>query len=222
MSNKLRTPYMLSEKHFLLTLLAALLLHLSGYVAWSLSPRQRVQDIPIRTMNIRLGDGDEKMAEMAQSTPATNAPQVEAIVEQITRDAVESSATKLAPDTVRQYVREINTPKSKKSGTSKKGQRDAEIMSRYTQMISLWIQKFKVYPEEARLQGLKGETVVRIRVDRRGNIRYYALERSTGIEMLDRAALDMIRRANPVPAVPSDYPEGELFEFLVPVNFSLL
>ena len=63
--------------------------------------------------------------------------------------------------------------------------------------------------------------MVRIRIDRHGNIHYYELEHSTGYEMLDKAAIDMIRRANPVPAVPSDYPQGELLEFLIPVNYQL-
>jgi len=95
------------------------------------------------------------------------------------------------------------------------------MVSRYEQLISLWIQKFKLYPADAKTQGLQGDTVVRIRIDRQGNIRYYILEHSTGIPSLDRAAIDMIRRANPVPAVPNDYPSGDLIEFLIPVNFSL-
>lgn len=97
----------------------------------------------------------------------------------------------------------------------------AEIKSRYEQTISLWIQKFKLYPESAREQGMQGSTVIRLRIDRRGNIRYSALEGNTGYDELDRAALDMVRRANPVPAVPDSYPEGEMFEFLIPVNFAI-
>lgn len=218
-------PYMLSDRHFAMVVGLAFLLHLSAFVAWSVSPKQAVQEISIRSMNIRLGDGDDTPPEAMNelpAAPATNAPQVEAIIDQVAQEAAKPQPQAPA-DGARQYVRETNMPRAKT--TEKKGKggaKDAEIMSRYTQMISLWIQKFKVYPEEARQQGLKGSTVVRIRIDRRGNIRYYALERSTGIEALDKAALDMIKRANPVPAVPADYPEGESFEFLVPVNFSLL
>jgi hypothetical protein len=29
----------------------------------------------------------------------------------------------------------------------------------------------------------------------------------------------MIRRANPVPAIPADYPAGNLIEFLIPITF---
>ncbi|MEZ5691398.1 MAG: TonB family protein [Rickettsiales bacterium] len=96
---------------------------------------------------------------------------------------------------------------------------DAEIRARYEQIISLWIQKFKVYPEIARARMMQGETKIRIRIDRRGNIRYRALEYSTGYTELDKAAFDMVRRANPVPAVPDNYPSGDLHEFLIPVDF---
>lgn len=124
--------------------------------------------------------------------------------------------------TARQFVRDTNPVV--KVGGSIPGEGNAsntQMLSRYEQLVSLWIQKFKLYPEAARADFLRGEALVRIRIDRRGNIRDYVLERSTGHEILDRAAVDMIRRANPVPAVPNDYPAGETFEFLIPVNFQL-
>ena len=217
-----RTPYMLGDRHFAITFLLAVILHFGGFVAWTFSPKTTVQQLQIRTMNIRLGETDELTPEMLMQPAPSNAPQVEALLDTMTRDTpLPKMEPKPLDDAAKQYVREVNTPKTKKAG-SRDGKRDAEIMSRYTQMISLWIQKFKLYPEEARAKGLKGSTVVRIRIDRRGNIRYQALERSTGIEILDRSAIDMIRRANPVPAVPNDYPPGDTFEFLIPVNFNLL
>ena len=120
----------------------------------------------------------------------------------------------------KQFVRNTNV-QAKGSPRGNSTGKDAELMKRYEQLISLWIEKFKQYPMDARSQGLQGETVVRIRIDRKGNIRYYLLERSTGHPVLDRAAIDMVRRANPVPSVPNDYPKGDLIEFLIPVNFQL-
>ncbi len=120
----------------------------------------------------------------------------------------------------KQFVR-TNNVQAKGSARGNSTAKDAELMSRYEQLISQWIEKFKQYPMDARVQGLQGETVVRIRIDRMGNIRYYILEHSTGSQVLDRAAIDMVRRANPVPSVPNDYPKADLIEFLIPVNFHL-
>lgn len=121
---------------------------------------------------------------------------------------------------VKQFVRNTNVkaPASARGNTTEK---EADLVSRYEQLISLWIEKFKKYPMEARKQNIQGETIVRIRIDRQGNIRYYILEYSTGSTILDRAAIDMVRRANPVPAVPDNYPDADLMEFLVPVGFGL-
>ncbi len=214
-------PYMLRENYFLAAIFLAFLVHLGGFVVWNFSPRQEVRDIPIRMLNIRLSDSEDITAESA------NMPQVEAVVERIA-DSVskQQSVAEQNNDTAsaKQYVREVSSTSVRKNpagSTSGSKARDAEMVSRYTQLISLWIQKFKQYPEEARANGIQGMTVVRIRIDRRGNIRYQALERSTGSKILDRAAVEMIRRANPVPAVPDDYPPGEISEFLIPVNFSL-
>jgi len=92
-----------------------------------------------------------------------------------------------------------------------------EIRARYEQEISSWIQRHKLYPASA--GGVAGRVVIRMRIDRGGIVRYYALEESSGTQALDAAALDMIRRANPVPAAPVNYPAGTLIEFLIPINF---
>ncbi len=241
LNNSQQAPYMLNERHFFITLLVAMLLHSLGFIVWNLSPKSIVQDIPIRVLNIRLGAGDEQDPELekieTQAALNTNAPSVDDALDRIAKDMqkkqpepeASGNQTQAAPQVkapdkldAKQFVREVNSVSKNAALTSPTGTKDAEIMSRYTQLISLWIQKFKVYPEEARVQGLKGSTVVRVRIDRKGTVRYYALEYTTGSEMLDHAAIDMIKRANPVPAVPSDYPKGELLEFLIPVSFSLL
>lgn len=224
MSNSMpRPPYMLDEKHFMVMLALAVLVHLGAFVAWSFAPRQQVQDIIIRTMNVRLGDSEEDMVELQKPEDMMfNTPQMEAVIAQITQDlggAQPLPQSRKNADDAKQYVREVSMPRKKPAGIAS-GARDAEVMSRYTQMISLWIQKFRITPPEAKLQNRKVTVVVRLRIDRRGTIRYYALEQPSGIEAVDRAALDMIRRANPVPAVPDDYPPGDAFEFLVPINFS--
>lgn len=91
------------------------------------------------------------------------------------------------------------------------------IRERYEQQISSWIQQHKVYPAGA--NGAEGRVVARMRIDRSGYVRYYAIEQSSGNNVLDAAAIDMIRRANPVPAVPANYPAGSLIEFLIPITF---
>jgi len=91
------------------------------------------------------------------------------------------------------------------------------VRERYEQEISGWIQRHKLYPANA--AGKEGRAIIRVRIDRTGYVRYYALEQSAGSPVLDAAAIDMIRRANPMPAVPATYPAGNLIEFLIPIVF---
>lgn len=101
--------------------------------------------------------------------------------------------------------------------TTNAAQTEQTIRERYTQQISGWIGRHQLYPAAA--AGRAGRVVVRVRIDRGGYVRYYAIEESSGVEALDAAAIDMIRRANPMPAAPANYPAGNLIEFLIPISF---
>jgi TonB family protein len=277
-AGRLPGPDYLGQNYFILTIVAAVLLHLAGLYLWMLSPKIEVVDIPVHALNIKLGDGEfaaeeakpvpapesksdsghnvsrlvreDNSAEQARaqsviksmdkaittpsspaiSPPASSSPAPRSTPVSPSRAKVvgkfdrrveaDSVAAPVMPVVAHQFVRDVGAPATGDAPGSSNA-RDAEMISRYTQVISLWIQKFQVYPSEAHKKGLEGDTVVRIRIDRQGNIGYYILEHSTGYEELDHAAIDMIRRANPVPAVPADYPPGDILEFLVPVTFHL-
>ena len=51
-----------------------------------------------------------------------------------------------------------------------------------------------LYPALAREQGVEGEVMVRVRLDRAGNAEEVLLQASSGHAMLDRAALAAVRR----------------------------
>lgn len=97
----------------------------------------------------------------------------------------------------------------------------AEMVERYTQMISMWIQRYKVYPKNLSDRGIQGKAIVRIRIDRKGNILRFRLDQSTGHAELDEAVARMVQAANPVPAVPANYPTGNVIEFLIPVSYKV-
>lgn len=96
-----------------------------------------------------------------------------------------------------------------------------EIVVRYEQLISLWMDKHKEYPIEARKTNITGEAVIRIQINRAGEILNYGFERRTGSKELDSAILRMVESASPVPKVPENYPEGDIIDFLIPIRFSL-
>jgi TonB family protein len=93
----------------------------------------------------------------------------------------------------------------------------AAIRLRYEQRISAWVAQQRYYPKGA--GGRSGRAIVRVRVDRSGYVRYYTVEKTSGYAIFDSAAIDMIRKANPMPHAPKNYPAGNLIEFLIPITF---
>ncbi len=82
------------------------------------------------------------------------------------------------------------------------------------------LEGFRRYPTRALRQRHEGVTYLRFSVDRRGGVDAVRLERSSGSDLLDAEALEVVRRAQPVPAPPPEI-EGDPVEVVVPVQFRL-
>jgi len=308
----------LSEKHFWMMIGAAALLHLVILLAMEFWPEEEVTEIPVRALNIKLGDGQSWQLAMPEpeaasspaaapqqqaNTPAEPKPQSQPVPELTGESAVQgkmasskspepaaaesgagrpafkqeapkpkpapkvkpkrikiseqkpnsgiptqtdlpkmrtgevsqATAAPAAPvraaplpppaiaETPRQFVRRnapVATPSDGQPAEGADGSSKAMI-ARYEQKISQWLAKHKHYPSAARMLGQHGEPTLRIRIDRQGNIKFYGIERSSGYQLIDEAAIDMAKRANPLPAPPQNYPGDRLLEFLIPVSFDL-
>lgn len=302
----------LENQHFFGTLLLAFLLHLGGITLYQILPKEVVELVPVRVLNIKIGQPVTQLAEpkrqsaapqsqdnSAKNTrdmrvpvtakkpapkpaikkpatpskpqPAKKSPVIKPVVKPVAKAqprpqkntaiarnkpslpeiskgisiaeaalaqrALEESHQK-ENHTAKQYVREDAIPADRYQPTprdenGKAGQgsgegsaignsnlADAEVESRYTQTLSLWLNRYKVYPVEARSAGTGGTVMLRIRINRQGRIMRYYLERSSGHKILDNAISAMVNAANPVPAVPPNYPDPRPYlEFLVPIHF---
>jgi TonB family protein len=68
---------------------------------------------------------------------------------------------------------------------------------------------YSVIPEIARL-GRQGRVVLEFSIQRNGNVPNLVLIVGSGTESLDSGALASIRLSNPFPALPAEYPGGEV------------
>jgi len=80
------------------------------------------------------------------------------------------------------------------------------------------LERRKRYPAEARARRLQGVAHVRFTMDRQGRVLSAALEHSSGHAALDREALALLQRAQPLPPPPAETP-GERITLTVPVEF---
>lgn len=81
--------------------------------------------------------------------------------------------------------------------------------------------KYKKYPEDARRRGMQGVARLRFVVDAEGNVLSYSIASTSGSPSLDRATMEMIRRAQPVPKPPAEVLNNGSIEILAPFVYSL-
>jgi TonB family protein len=97
---------------------------------------------------------------------------------------------------------------------------DSELARTWRAQLVAEMLRNKRYPEEARSRGEEGVVHVFFSLDRQGRLLESRLVRSSGAASLDEEALALLRRAQPFPAPPPDWP-GEHVAFNVPIRFSL-
>ncbi len=90
----------------------------------------------------------------------------------------------------------------------------------YLARVRAWLERHKRYPSRARLLRQEGTALLYLAMDREGRLQAYEVRQSTGHELLDRALVAMIRRAQPLPRMPDSMTRSRL-EVIVPVEFVL-
>jgi protein TonB len=87
----------------------------------------------------------------------------------------------------------------------------------YNALVFGHLQRFKRYPLAA--HGASGTVVVRFSLNRTGEVIESAVTKSSGSDVLDREALEILRRASPFPPFPAPKP-GPQDSYIAPVNFA--
>jgi protein TonB len=87
---------------------------------------------------------------------------------------------------------------------------------------ALWsvISKHKKYPKIAQMRGWQGEVIVELQLDGSGKIKSRKISQSSGYEILDNQALEMVEKAQPFPTPPETL-RNSAFTITVPVPFKL-
>lgn len=87
-------------------------------------------------------------------------------------------------------------------------------------LISAHLERNKRYPREARRDGQEGTPVVRFTVNRRGRVTDISIRQSSGSEALDDAAMSLLRRVSPLPAMPRSMGR-ETVTITLPIEYTL-
>lgn len=93
-------------------------------------------------------------------------------------------------------------------------------LAQYLQSVANLIAAQQDYPIAARRLDQQGEVRLRLTVDRQGGLLDVGLGKSSGFPILDQAAMEMARRAFPLPPPPPSL-SGEPVVFDAPIRFRL-
>lgn len=92
-------------------------------------------------------------------------------------------------------------------------------MARFQKTLLDHIQRYRVYPERARLNRVEGVVMLRFAMDRNGKVTDAWIEKGSGSTALDAEALVTIQRAQPLPAIPAKLPDQ--LRLVLPLTFNL-
>jgi protein TonB len=94
-----------------------------------------------------------------------------------------------------------------------------QLLGRYAQQLSRLLASHQDYPRLAALRGWEGEVRLRLKVARQGNLLFLRVDRSSGHEILDQHALQLVDLVR-MPPFP-DALEGNEIQITVPINYKL-
>lgn len=140
----------------------------------------------------------------------------EAMVEQ-KRDTPSqaSKATESAPE--QNGKPQAETAAAPTEGNAQDAKRRIEEWQR---KIFSQIVRHKRYPDAARAKRLSGESLIAFRLDRQGHVSNVRVLKTSGLLVLDAAAVAVIERANPLPPPPAQLSDQAL-ELSIPIRFSV-
>ena len=91
-------------------------------------------------------------------------------------------------------------------------------MNSWKRAVAKKVSKKQVYPRSAISKEIEGRAKVRLTVDATGAITAHEIVLETGEAVLDREIPKLVKRLNPLPALP----EGrETLSFVLPLNWTL-
>jgi periplasmic protein TonB len=95
-----------------------------------------------------------------------------------------------------------------------------QVASSWESSVVRHLQRYKRYPSEALSRSEEGIVLLSFSIDRSGHVLARHIARSSGHADLDNEVMDMIIRAEPLPAFPANMPQAQL-DLTVPIRFSM-
>ena len=92
---------------------------------------------------------------------------------------------------------------------------------RYIAKLMRHLQRYKQYPAILKKNHIEGKPVIRFSINKSGHVTNVEVKKHAKSAELDQAAMDVFRRASPLPKIPSEL-ERETLTMSLPIEYSLI
>ncbi|QUS38446.1 TonB family protein [Tardiphaga alba] len=155
-----------------------------------------------------------KQAALQQSPPIADFQVEPKIVEQSLAPVEQETAPQPQPAP---SPRPAAVPEQKPAGGGQSRPMPVGTASRFQRVLLTHIERYQSYPATARRDGHEDTVFVVFAMRRDGTVARVEIKSSSGQPILDQAAIETIRRAQPLPKIPADMPD--ILTVSVPVTF---
>jgi protein TonB len=174
----------------------------------------------VENLDIAVGPAMQQAEEAPKEPPKVEEKPVEEVLQPSPSQQAEVTLPQVEPKELEKPKPQEQPPAPETRAPPKTehvGQFTQAGSNAYNALVFGHLQLFKRYPSSAR--GAQGTVVVRFVLNRAGAVMESAVTKSSGSNVLDREALEILRRASPFPAFPAAKP-GSQDSYIAPVNFA--
>lgn len=171
------------------------------------APPEPPEEVPDGPRQVEQKPRHTKRKQVDPPMPPVPAPTTPVAVEQPRDVSAQPGVTQAVPQTT--APRSLPAPPA--THLSSEAERTWEAL------LLAHLEKYRRYPAAARARGEQGAVYVRFHMNRSGQVLSSEIVRSSGSALLDKAALDTLRRAQPLPRIPDDRPDE--VDLSIPIEF---
>lgn len=160
-------------------------------------------------------EADDPEVVVPEATASSAAPESAKMVKP-SASSVASEATLEAQPEVQEEIAEVAMAPNQTETTMEV----ADLPVKWQTKLLAYLEKHKSYPADARRKRQTGIAYLHFRIDGAGRVMSAEISKSSGHPALDKAVMELIEKASPVPAPPGVFASTGV-ELTVPVRFQL-